>query len=212
MQKSPLIGVCIIAVVLLIVASLSNVVGYQAVQTSNQYTIKEEINQKECLFQTIIDMANNKEIQRIVSTSEMRSDVFFDAGMMSSIGMPHVLTKKNLNRIYLIGVVLSKILSISKMQKLLKQYQENTQGLQNEITKVIEKDPLLKAEMMQLSNQKCDCENGIITPLWTFPVICTILIPFIIFSLMIYFSTGVSFFGDIIVAIASTLNCYWLHL
>jgi hypothetical protein len=39
MNKYPLIGVSIIAVVLLILGSLTNVVGYQTVQSSNQKTI-----------------------------------------------------------------------------------------------------------------------------------------------------------------------------
>jgi len=36
MDKKPLVGVSIIAVVLLILGSLSNVVGFQTVQSSNQ--------------------------------------------------------------------------------------------------------------------------------------------------------------------------------
>ncbi|MCX6661592.1 MAG: hypothetical protein NTY91_03480 [Euryarchaeota archaeon] len=47
MDKKPLIGVSICAVVLLILGSLSNVVGYQSVQSSNQKIINEEINQRE---------------------------------------------------------------------------------------------------------------------------------------------------------------------
>jgi hypothetical protein len=41
MDKYPLIGVSIIAVVLLVLGSLTNVVGYQTVQSSSQKTIKE---------------------------------------------------------------------------------------------------------------------------------------------------------------------------
>ncbi len=64
MDKKPLIGVSICAVVLLVLGSLSNVVGYQSVQTSQQNVIKERINQRELLFQTIVDIANNNEIQQ----------------------------------------------------------------------------------------------------------------------------------------------------
>ena len=46
MDKKPLIGVSICAVVLLVLASLSNVVGYQTLQSSNPPTIAESI-QKE---------------------------------------------------------------------------------------------------------------------------------------------------------------------
>ena len=70
MKQYPLIGVSICAVVLLILGSLSNVVGYHTVQSSNQSAIKERINQRELLFQTIVDIANNKEIQRIILKSQ----------------------------------------------------------------------------------------------------------------------------------------------
>ncbi|VVB61952.1 Uncharacterised protein [uncultured archaeon] len=46
MDKYPLIGVSIIAVVLLILGSLTNVVGYQTVQSSNPHPIVQQI-QKE---------------------------------------------------------------------------------------------------------------------------------------------------------------------
>ena len=42
MQKNVLIGVSIVAVVLLVLALLSNVVGYQTIQSSNSYPIVEQ--------------------------------------------------------------------------------------------------------------------------------------------------------------------------
>jgi len=45
MDKKPLIGVCICAVVLLVLASLTNVVGYQTAQSSNKEILNDEINQ-----------------------------------------------------------------------------------------------------------------------------------------------------------------------
>jgi hypothetical protein len=46
MDKYPLIGVSIIAVVLLVLGSLTNVVGYQTVQSSNPHPIVQQV-QKE---------------------------------------------------------------------------------------------------------------------------------------------------------------------
>ncbi|VVB59121.1 Uncharacterised protein [uncultured archaeon] len=46
MDKNPLIGVSTITVIILVLASLTNVVGYQAVQSSNPYPIVEYV-QKE---------------------------------------------------------------------------------------------------------------------------------------------------------------------
>jgi len=76
MDKKPLIGVSILAVVFLVLGSLSHVVGYQSIQTSQQNLIKEKINQRELLFQTIVDIANNKEIQRIILKSQMSRGIF----------------------------------------------------------------------------------------------------------------------------------------
>lgn len=64
MDKKPLIVVSICAVVLLIIASLSNVVGYQTVQVMNQVGTNNEVNKIELLFQTILDLINSNEIQQ----------------------------------------------------------------------------------------------------------------------------------------------------
>jgi len=66
MVKNHFIGVNIIVACLFVLASCSNVVGFQTVTLSNQKIIKDEINQKELLFQTILDIVNNKEIQNII--------------------------------------------------------------------------------------------------------------------------------------------------
>jgi len=211
MDKKPLIGVSIIAVVLLILGSLSNVVGYQQVQSSNQKIINEEINQKELLFQTIVDIANNKDIQRIILKSQISRDGFFNRDVRFSVLNAPVLTKNQLKHMYLIGLMLSKIISKSRMHSMVEQYQLNNQVVQKEITAVIEKDATLNREFTQLSNSKCDCENENTTPLWNFPVLCLLLIPFLIIALWLAFHGGDTFLGEIIVAIASVLNCSWLH-
>lgn len=51
MNKKPLIVISLCAAVLLVLGTMSNVVGYQTVQTSQQNSIKERINQGELLFQ-----------------------------------------------------------------------------------------------------------------------------------------------------------------
>lgn len=55
MSKYPLVGGSILAVVLIVLVSLTNVVGYHAVQASNQEIINSEVSQKDVLFQTIIN-------------------------------------------------------------------------------------------------------------------------------------------------------------
>jgi hypothetical protein len=161
MNKVPLIGLSIVAVVLFVLSSLTNVVGYQTVQSSNQKVIKDEVNQKDVLFQTILDITYNKEIQKILLTSEMKSDkkLFFAFYTKSSPLTPPVLTKKLLNAAYNMGVILSKVDSPSKMHSILDQFQVSNQEVENEITTVIEKDATLNGEITHLSNLKCDCGN-----------------------------------------------------
>jgi len=165
-DKKPLIGVSICAVVLLVLGSLSNVVGYQTVQVSNQAVINNEVNQKELLFQTIVDIANNKEIQRIILKSQISRGIF------PTSDIP-VVNKNQIRQLYFLGLILSKIISKSKIQSMIGKYQFNNHEMQKEVSTFIEKNPILNGEINQLSSLKCDCENE--NTFWHFPVICTIL-------------------------------------
>ena len=181
MDKKPLIVVSILAVVLLVLGSLSNVVGYQTVQSSNQSVIKERINKKELLFQTIVDIANNKEIQRIFLKSQMSQGVFPPSDIP-------VVTKNQLNMMYFLGLILSKGISKSRIQSLIGTYQFNNHEIQKEISSVIEKDTIINSEITQLQDSECDCEKENFQE-WRFPFICVILIilfysPYIILVLI----------------------------
>ncbi len=167
MDKKPLIGVSILAVVLLVLGSLSNVVGYQSVQTSQENLIKERINQRELLFQTIVDIANNKEIQRIILKSQMSRGIF------PTSELP-VITKTQIRQMYFLGMILSKVISKSRMQSIVRQHQFINPGIQKDTFAVIEKNPKLNVEMSQLQNSECDCEKDN-TAVWRFPIICTTL-------------------------------------
>jgi hypothetical protein len=206
MKKYPLIGGSIIAVVLLVLGSLTNVVGYQTVQSSNQKVIKEEVDQKELLFQTIVDMANNKEIQKVILGSEITGKRFFGLDMRFSTFTPPVLAKKFLNFAYHLGLIFSISINKSKIHLMLERYQVNNQGVKKEINAVIEKDTTLNGEIAQLSASKCDCEKDRTIGL-DFPVICEILwymfltitiFPYILFPIWVS-----------AIFIAIILNCTW---
>jgi len=167
MDKKPLIGISICAVVLLVLGSLSNVVGYQTVQSSNQQTIKEAVNQRELLFQTILDIANNKDIQRIILKSQMSRGIF-------PVSNTPIITKNQLRQMYFIGLILSKIIGKSRIQSMVGKYHFNNQEMQKEIYAYIEKDETLNAELIQLQDSECDCEKEN-TIEWHFPVICIML-------------------------------------
>ena len=204
MEKYPLIGVSICAVVLLVLGSLSNVVGYQAVQSSNQQIINEEVNRKELLFQTIVDIANNKDIQRIILKSQISRGEF----PLSDIP---ILTKNQLKQLYLIGLMFSKVISKSRMQSVVQQYQLFNPEMQHGIKDVIEKDTTLNAEINQLQNSECDCENKNTTGLWKFPVICMGLYLIFWFFLVLYlFGIRIAeVFVEFIGQIAYNLDCFW---
>jgi hypothetical protein len=203
MDKKPLIVVSICAVVLLVLGSLSNVVGYNTVQSSQQNIIKERINQRELLFQTIVDIANNKEIQRIILKSQMSRGIF------PTSDIP-VLTKNQLRQMYFIGLLLSKIISKSKIHSIVQQHQMSNLGIQQEISAVIEKDVTLKGEMTQISDSNCDCENQN-TMNWSFPVLCLLLFPIFFISLIIAIVSQLPFyFIEIIGYIGTILGCFWI--
>jgi hypothetical protein len=210
MNKYPLIGGSILVMVLLVLGSLSNVVGFQTVQSSNQKMINEEINQKELLFQTILDIANNKEIQKVILGSGITGKRFFEPGMRFSTFTPHVLTEKFLKRMYTMSVILTKTISKSKMQSMIKHYQVNNQKVQNEISTVIERDAKLKGEITQLSNSKCDCENNNTTHLWNFPILCLLLLPFEYIAWILFWFAGNAQLNQIVMTIAIALNCFWI--
>jgi hypothetical protein len=209
MKKYPLIGVSIVAVVVLILASLSNVVGFQTVQSSNQKEINTKADQKELLFQTIVDIANNKEIQRIILKSQIASGKFFDSDEKFPAFNTPILTKNALKQMYLIGLMLSKVISKSRMHSIVEQYQLNNQEMQKETNAVVENDVTLKGEMTQLSNQKCDCENENTTQ-WSYPVVCMLLFPLVIALIAItIMSHQVIPFIEIMMNIGLKLHCFW---
>ena len=216
------VGISTVSVVLLILTSLSNVVGYQTVQTSQQNLIEDRINQRELLFQTLVDIANNKEIQRIILKSQMSRGVF------PTSEFP-VVTKTHINQMYLFGLLLSRFISMERMQSMIHRYGLNDPEIQQEISDVIDKDILIKAEITQLQNSECDCETQKTTRLWPFPFICTIL--FTLFYSVLFFVVTLDYISDLIpvltnflylvallffipyyssVIIAEKFNCYWI--
>jgi hypothetical protein len=186
MDKKPLIGGSILAVVLLVLGSLSNVVGYQAIQLSNQKVIKNEANQKELLFQTIIDITNNKEIQKIILKYQLSRESFINPSVRFPVFSNLVLTKNQLKHMYIIGLMFTKIFSKSRIHSMIEQFKLSNQEIQKEISVVIEKDAILNAEITQLSNSECDCENKN-TISWHFPIICTILLILYLFIVFMWF-------------------------
>jgi len=186
MKKKIIIGISIVSVVVIILASSSNVVGYQIVQATNQNIINKEVNQRELMFQTIVDLANNKEIQQIILKSQINRDgLFYPDEKFQTLDNPPV-TKNQIKQLYFIGLLFTRIINKSKMQSILEQNRFNNQEMQQEIAAVIEKHATLDREVTQLLNSECDCDNEQ-SYSWDFPILCSILnvimlIPLILFA------------------------------
>lgn len=219
MQKNPLIITSIGLISVIVLASFTNVIGYQTVRSSNQIITNNDIDQKELLFQTLVDMANNKEIQKVILASEITEESLLEPNMKYSISSFPVLTEKFLKQAYAIGLMLIKFISKSKIRSLLERYQTINQSVQKKISNVIEKDVTLKGEKIQLLNSKCDCEKDN-TDAWNFPILCAILYPIAFFMAMLWYFSLIIFYHvphsiqilfDTIKNIGTTLDCFWMH-
>lgn len=202
MKKNPLICVNICTMVILVLCSLTNVVGYQTTQSSTQNSFTNEINPKNLLFQTIFDLTNNIEIQRIILKSQMNRGIFPNPDSQ------FIISKNQLKQMYLFGSILSKTFNKSRLYSIVKQYQLMNKGEQKDIAIAIKKNATLNKEIKQLLNFKCDCENNNSTR-WSFPVLCIILLPLFAISAG-FLILGISEIPiDIMMIFGFILNCFW---
>jgi hypothetical protein len=201
MNKYPLVGGSICAVVLLVLGSLTNVVGYQTVQSSNQKIIATD-NPKDLLFQTIIDFANNKEIQKIFLESCIKNQGLFTSSTKTPLLTFPTLTKKHLDTVYRLGQVLQKMMTKFRLFSMNQGRRFDTQFI-IKINSIIAKDKKLNEDMAKLSALDCNCnDNQTYGP---YPVICGILcflyygdlFPFI-FWFMIAYSPIYKYFPGLI--------------
>jgi hypothetical protein len=86
-----------------------------------------------------------------------------------------VVTKTKIRQMYFLGLILSKVISKSKIHSMVGKYQFNNQENQKEISAVIEMDTTLNIEITQSKNSECNCEKEN-TADWYFPVICSVLL------------------------------------
>jgi len=199
-----------VGIILLFVGiAMAPSVNFTAVNASNNDKRENKTNQKDLLFQTIIDIANNKEIQGIIFKSQLSKSGFFHPDVKFSIFNPSVVTKNQLKQMYVVGLLLSKFISKSRMHSLIERYQVNNPMIQKEITAVIEKDATLNGEITQLSNSNCNCGGSSGVAVWHFPVICTILniLLFVFEILFLCFHYIGGYAIEVIAILMTFLNC-----
>jgi|WetSurMetagenome_2_1015567.scaffolds.fasta_scaffold149128_2 hypothetical protein len=213
-QKWLAIGI----ILLFLGVTIAPTINFNTVKASQQNLIQERINQRELLFQTIVDIANNKEIQRIILKAQMSRGVFPESELS-------VVTKNQIRKMYFLGLILSKVVINSRIQSMVQQYQFNNQNIQMEMYDVIEKDTTLNTEITQLKGFDCDCNNKDTTFYWRFPMICVLLLPSVLLNFFLYiiaifiwgylgFYPPVLFFEhklDKFDSIGFRLSCFWWH-
>ncbi len=123
-----------------------------------------------------------------------------------------VVTKNQIKMMYFLGLILSKVISKSRIQSIIGKYQFNNQEIQKEISTVIEKNLILNAEITQLKDSDCDCGNERVTGLWKFPVICMGLYFIFLFFIVLYlFGIRIAeVFVQFIGQIGINLECFWI--
>ena len=119
-----------------------------------------------------------------------------------------IVTKNFLNVAYFLGVRLSKTLDMSKIHSLLERYQVTNQRMQKDITSVIENNPKLQEKIKQLADSDCDCKNDN-TKGWSYSIICWLLFPLFLFSLLLYVTGAAPYFIFFVDAIGDIFNCFW---
>jgi len=213
-QKWLAIGI----ILLFLGVTIAPTINFNTVKASQQNLIQERINQRELLFQTIVDIANNKEIQRIILKAQMSRGVFPESELS-------VVTKNQIRKMYFLGLILSKVVINSRIQSMVQQYQFNNQNIQMEMYDVIEKDTTLNSEITQLKGFDCDCNNKDTTFYWRFPMICLLLLPSVLLNFFLYiiaifiwgylgFYPPVLFFEHKLEkfdSIGFRLSCFWWH-
>ena len=214
MNRIKLIGLTLISIVVIILASVGNAVGYQTIQSTNLNKINHDVDQRELLFQTIVDIANNKEIQEILLNSQINiGGLSYQSDKFSSVQTLFVTTDQ-IKLLNFFGSLAGRIFSNSKMQSMFEQYQFNNQEMQREITAVIKNDAALSKQVTQLSNSGCDCENEK-TSSWSFPILCPMLYTIgsicsgLAYFHIFYFITITTTF--ICVYLGNVLDCYWVN-
>ena len=85
---------------------------------------------------------------------------------------------------------------------------ENVES-EEEILQIIEDDEELNGIFEQLSVEDCDCEDDSSKLEWGFPVICFLLIPFVILGWMAVMNGGPLWIGQIVYDIGAIFNCNW---
>lgn len=167
MQKLVLVGVSVLAVITLVLGSQANMVGFSTIQAAQQTSYNERMNQRMLLYQVICDLANNRDIQKVILESNPVYSVF--KPYVSSMITP-VLTPARLNIMYGLSMV-SYRFSTKDRDHNSDTWMTHAHVLEK-MDAIIENNKTLSDELTKLSFQDCSCQQG---PSPWYPVLCSIL-------------------------------------
>jgi hypothetical protein len=200
-EKQILIGILFFCYLLIGTPAIASIVTDRTNPTFNKEITPQIIaNKKELLFQVIIDIANNKDLNQLIYVQSTFQQTIAPIPAKK-------FTRNFLENVYILGKVLSRMINPYTIQRLYnKQTLISEQVLRNNIFKIINKDSNLKKNIEILLERQCDC--GI--ALWNFPIICGILAP-IFFIMLIFNALHKIFYIPLLVlhSVGLIFNCFW---
>lgn len=225
-QKQMIFGAVLSVFILVSTPVLANTFQAESTSPIKETLITDKIEPKEVIFQTIIDIGKNKDIQNLIENSkfEIGSNKEKSALLFTKLFMKNpkllffmltkrpVLSKSYLNYVYNLGLEIKSILGISELKSIASCIKINKPEIQEEFLKIVEENNELRSKMDEIAFLNCDCYNwgDMKSNDWNFPVICLILGIMIFIGFFIFATTGAG--GDFIVLlvnIGDAFNCGW---
>jgi hypothetical protein len=179
-RKGWAIGISVIAIVLLILSSLTNVVGYHTVQSSLKGGVENiDDESRERIFHTIRVLANNHEIQNALFEFNMIQSRLL--GKDFSFVHHPVITDHDLEVAYKVGSFLIKLMGETGVMLMLNRLLIRSGGAKV-LSEVIQRNASLQAEVSALAELKSPCDCGETSRLFPPIGLCIVLIIFAILN------------------------------
>ena len=226
-QREIILGAALSTFILVNISVLANIVQMETIPSSKNNSITDKINPEDLLFQTIIDITENKDIQNILGNSEFEIELnktkttllimklfMKNPKIFFSILLPHSISSKNyIKHTYNLSLEISKTLNTSEIKSITDYIHIKNPRTKEKILTIIKGYNKLNKKIEILSNLNCGCNENISESIdWDFPIICDILGVIGIIGVFL-FMTILPGLGKIIFGTAFILgeifNCPW---
>ena len=203
-------------ILLFIGVSVSSAINIQNVSTKEEYTEKDV---RELLFETIVDVVNNPEVKQLVKDNEyqirikdgnyqniIKKILFRNPGLLSSMFiLRQVITINSLNKLYVIGLNLNKVLGEDELLQLKNSIEVTSQCDCGEIENIE-----LHHKFAQFNNNKlCNYLGRMIVDLELFIILPYIIVFAIFFDIPIIGDILWNVLNNVLIPLENTLcNLY----